>query len=82
MRCQDGSLYTGQTGNLERRIKAHNGEVKGGARYTLSHGPVTLVHFEEYSTRREALKREAAIKKMQKWEKELIISHGDRPEDV
>lgn len=82
VQCSDGSYYTGQTDNLELRILEHNGGRKGGARYTLSHRPVTLKHYEIYETRNEALKREAEIKKMPKAEKEVVISNGNRPDDI
>lgn len=80
--CSDGSYYTGQTDNLEIRIKEHNGELKGGARYTSGRRPVKLMHFEEYETRNEAMKREAEIKKMDRPEKEVIILTGNKPPDV
>lgn len=73
VRCSDNSLYTGIATNLEKRIKEHNGQLKGGARYTRGKGPVILKHFEKYNTRSQALKREAEIKKMQKSEKEKLL---------
>lgn len=60
--CSDGSLYTGITDDLERRIRQHNGELWGGARYTQSRGPVKLLYIEKYLTRKEAAKREYEIK--------------------
>ncbi len=62
VKCADGSLYTGITNDLERRLRQHNGEMRGGARYTRSKGPVELVHVEKYPTRGEAAKREHEIK--------------------
>lgn len=62
VRCNDGSLYTGITNSLERRLSQHNGEMWGGARYTRSKGPVELVHVEKFKTRKEAAKREWEIK--------------------
>jgi len=60
LECCDKSLYTGVTLNLQRRIKAHdNGS---GGSYTRSRLPVSLVYFESYSTKSEALKRELQIK--------------------
>jgi predicted GIY-YIG superfamily endonuclease len=60
LECCDKSLYTGVTLNLQRRIKAHdNGS---GGSYTHSKLPVSLVYFESYSTKSEALKRELQIK--------------------
>lgn len=62
MKCSDGSLYTGITNNLERRLRQHNGELWGGARYTHSRRPVELLYIEKYPTRKEAAKREWFIK--------------------
>ncbi len=71
LRCCDGSLYTGWTTHLEERVKAHN---EGrGAKYTRSHKPVTLVYFEVFSDKSEALRRECAIKAMPRQEKEKLI---------
>ncbi|MGN0421406.1 MAG: GIY-YIG nuclease family protein [Lachnospiraceae bacterium] len=74
VRCKDGSLYTGWTNDIEKRIKAHN-EGKG-AKYTKSRRPVKLVYYEEFQTKEEAMKREYAIKHMRRKEKEKII--GDK----
>ncbi|MCI6120464.1 GIY-YIG nuclease family protein [Bariatricus sp. SGI.161] len=74
VRCKDGTLYTGWTNDIEKRIKAHN-EGKG-AKYTKSRRPVKLVYYEEFQTKEEAMKREYAIKHMRRKEKEKII--GDR----
>ena len=74
VRCKDGSLYTGWTNDIEKRIKAHN-EGKG-AKYTKSRRPVKLVYYEEFQTKEEAMNREYAIKHMRRKEKEKII--GDR----
>ena len=71
VRCKDGSLYTGWTNDIEKRIKAHN-EGKG-AKYTKSRRPVKLVYYEEFQTKEEAMKREYAIKHMRRKEKEKII---------
>lgn len=81
--CIDKSLYTGITDNLEIRIKEHNGYgPKPGAKYTRSKRPVKLVHFEEYSTRKEAAAREREIKKMDRAEKVVVIANGNRPSDI
>ena len=58
--CADGSLYTGWTIDVEKRVKTHN--AGRGARYTRMHGPVKLVYSESQPTRAAAMKREAAIK--------------------
>ena len=72
LRCYDGSLYTGWTTDLKQRVKAHN-EGKG-AKYTRSRRPVELVYHEEFETKSEALKREAAIKRMSREEKLTLIN--------
>lgn len=71
VRCKDGTLYTGWTNNIEKRIKAHNSGT--GAKYTKSRRPVKLVYCEEFATKEEAMKRECAIKRMGKRAKEKMI---------
>lgn len=71
VRCSDGTLYTGWTNDLEKRIQSHN-EGKG-AKYTKMRTPVTLVYYETFPTKREAMKREYAIKQMRRKEKEKLI---------
>ena len=61
VRCADGTLYTGWTTDVARRIAKHN--AGRGAAYTRQHGPVTLVYREELPDRSAAMRREAAIKK-------------------
>lgn len=69
--CADGSLYTGYTTDVERRIDEHNeGE---GARYTRGRTPVELVHVETFPTRSAACSREAEIKAMGRSEKLELI---------
>ena len=68
LRCGDGSLYTGSTSDVARRVAAH--QAGKGAKYTRSHLPVELVYQEELPDQSAALRREAAIKRMthrQKW---------------
>jgi putative endonuclease len=64
LRCADGTLYTGITTDVARRIAEHNGESGLGARYTRSRRPVQLVHVEAAANRAGAARREAAIKKL------------------
>ena len=60
VQCSDGTLYTGWTVNVERRISQHN---KGlGAKYTKTRRPVRLVYVEPQPDKKTALKRERAIK--------------------
>lgn len=68
--CADGTFYTGKTWNLENRLKQHNGELSGGARYTKTRRPVMLKYFESYSAHKLAAKRESEIKKFSHREKE------------
>ena len=74
VRCADGTLYTGWTTDLEKRIKAHN--AGKGAKYTKNRAPVRLVYYEEYETKQEALKREYAIKHMTRRAKEELLRSG------
>lgn len=70
--CGDGSYYTGWTTNLEKRVRVHN---QGkGAKYTRSRLPVELLYSEEYAEKGEALRREAAIKKLTHQQKAKLIS--------
>ena len=76
LECKDGSLYTGWTNDLTRRVKAHN---EGrGAKYTRSHRPVHLVYFESFATNEEALAREAAIKKLTRAAKLALIDTAEK----
>jgi len=67
VKCADGTLYTGWTTDVEKRIKAHN--EKRGAKYTKSRLPVELFYREECESKSEAMKREARIKKLTRWQK-------------
>ncbi len=62
VRCADGTLYTGWTNDIEKRLQAHNSG--GGAKYTRSRLPVSLVYYESYETKEEAMSREWHIKRM------------------
>ena len=62
LRCCDGSLYTGITTDIGKRVAAHN--CGKGAKYTRSHKPVELVYSEECEDHSAALKRELEIKSM------------------
>ena len=71
LRCADGTLYTGMTDDLDRRIRQHNSGK--GAKYTRGRGPVVLVYQEVCAAKGEALKRENAIKKMTRQQKLRLI---------
>ena len=64
LRCADGSLYTGITTDVARRVAEHNGVGALGARYTRSRRPVALVYVESAHDRADASRREAAIKRL------------------
>lgn len=75
LKCSDDTLYTGWTTNLEDRLKVHNGETNGNsAKYTRGRRPVELVYSENFETKSEALKREAAIKKLNREKKWVLIN--------
>jgi putative endonuclease len=70
LRCRDGTLYTGITVDLERRLRAH--AAGNGARYTRGRGPFVVVLCEPGLTRSRALRREAAIKRLTRAEKQAL----------
>ena len=70
LRCRGGVLYTGYTVDLERRLAQHmSGK---GSRFTRSHLPVMIVHKESYRTKRDAMRREIAIKRLSRKRKLLL----------
>lgn len=73
LKCADGTLYTGITNNLERRIRQHNGELVGGAKYTRVRRPVSLFWQEEHLDRSSASKREYEIKRLSRQKKEHLV---------
>lgn len=72
--CADATYYIGITVNIEERIKAHNGELKGGAKYTRFKRPVRLVYQEKYDNRSQASTREYELKKLTREEKHKLIT--------
>lgn len=64
LRCSDGTLYTGMTNDLEKRVKMHEGGK--GAKYARGRGPFEVFHAESYETKSAALKREIEIKSLSK----------------
>ncbi|PKR78413.1 endonuclease [Halalkalibacillus sediminis] len=71
LRCCDQSLYTGYTVDMDKRLNMH---LKGEAsKYTRVRLPVEVVYVEEFDTKSDAMKRECAIKKLSKSEKEKLI---------
>ena len=71
LECSDKSLYTGWTNDLEARLKVHNDGA--GAKYTRGRTPCTMVYYEEFDTKIEAMKREYQIKHFSKKKKEKLI---------
>ena len=71
LKCSDGSLYAGWTNDPERRLKAHNNGT--ASKYTRSRRPVEMVYLEEFETKSEAMKREAALKMMTREHKLELI---------
>jgi putative endonuclease len=71
VRCRDGSLYTGITNDVAKRIARHN--AGKGAKYTRARGPVVLVWSKQMPTWLEAAREERRIKKLTKKEKEALI---------
>ena len=71
VRCNDGTLYTGITNDLEKRIEAHNSG-KDGARYTRARRPVTLVYSEQVQSKSAAARLECQIKKLRRSKKEIL----------
>jgi putative endonuclease len=69
--CADGTLYTGYAVDIVSREAVHNSGK--GAKYTRSRLPVTMVYATAFSTRSEAVKREAAIKRLRRAEKQKLI---------
>ncbi|OOV54547.1 endonuclease, partial [Clostridium botulinum D/C] len=72
LECSDGTLYTGWTTDIGRRVKEHNNGK--GAKYTKARRPVTLKYYEEFKTKNEAMKRECAIKRLTRKEKIELIT--------
>jgi putative endonuclease len=71
LECSDGSLYTGISKDVKARLAAHNAG-RGGA-YTRTHRPVVLLYQEKGFSRAAALRREAAIKRLSRPRKELLV---------
>ncbi len=72
LRCGDGTLYTGITTNVEKRLEAHRSGK--GAKYTRGRGPLELVYQEAWATRSEASKREWCLKQLSREEKQKFIA--------
>lgn len=73
--CSDGTLYTGWTNNLEKRLEAHNSGK--GAKYTKTRRPVKIVYTEMFETKEEAMRCEFAIKRLSRQQKLNLISEKE-----
>lgn len=78
LRCRDGSLYTGVARDVARRLRQHNGELAGGARYTRGRRPVSLLWSEVHADRAAAQSREALLKRLPRRAKLALIRRGPR----
>ena len=76
LKCADGTLYTGWTNDLEKRLQAHSSGK--GCKYTRSRCPIELVYFECFETKQEAQSREFAIKKMARTKKQELINSASK----
>lgn len=73
LRCGDDSLYTGIAADMEKRLRQHRGEIKGGARYTHAHGVKRIEALWETDDSNAARKMECALKKLKRAAKEQLI---------
>jgi len=73
LRTSEDTLYIGQTNNLKRRIREHQGKTARSAKYIRSFESCQLVYFESYKTRRGAMAREYQLKKWTKKKKEALV---------
>ena len=80
LECKDGSLYTGVTDDLPRRLAAHR--AGKGAKYTRGRGPLVLVYTEHCGSHSEALKRELQVKSYSREEKQRLIATTVQNENV
>jgi putative endonuclease len=71
LRCGDGTLYTGYTTDVERRVAEH--DAGDGAKYTRGRTPVELVHAEGFDSRSAALSREHEVKALSRAAKERLV---------
>lgn len=78
LRCADGSFYCGWTNHLKERVEAHNRGA--GAKYTKGRRPVTLIYYEEFPTKQEAMRREYELKKLSRIQKQRLIANSTSDE--
>lgn len=81
LKCSDGSLYTGWTNNLKKRLRMHN--TGKGAKYTRGRLPLELIYYEAYENKIFAMKREYEIKKISRRKKlDLIKKFNEITESI
>ncbi len=76
LKCADGTLYTGITTDLKRRVGEHN-DGKVGAKYTRGRGPVTVVYTRRFRNRANASREESRIKSLTRAEKIILIKNSN-----
>lgn len=76
LRCSDGTLYTGWTNDIEKRLAAHNKGI--GSKYTRGRTPVELIFKEEFETKEEAMSRETVIKSLKRSKKYMITGMSNK----
>ncbi len=74
LECADQTYYCGYTNDLEKRLKTHN--LGKGAKYTRARLPVSLVYYEVFKTKEEAMSREWHLKQLSHAEKKALASKG------
>lgn len=62
LQCADDTYYVGKTIDLKKRLRQHNGEIKGGAKYTRGRRPVSIYYTEVFTTHKESARREGELK--------------------
>lgn len=74
LRCADGTLYTGITTDVEKRLEQHR--CGKGAKYTRGRAPLELIYREECGSHSQALKRECAVKALKRQQKQALVTEG------
>ncbi len=77
VQCSDGTYYIGIAKDIELRLKQHNGEEKGGAKYTRGRRPVKLKYIEKHTSHSEAASREYNLKKLSRNKKAQLVKSKD-----
>jgi putative endonuclease len=78
LRCADGTLYTGYTTDVERRVREH--DAGDGAKYTRGRTPVACCHVESFDSKSAAMAREYELKQHTRAEKETVVADSGIPD--